>query len=134
MDINFEGLNYIGIVAATVVSFVLGAIWFMPPVFGKFWMRANGFPDDDPGAPPIAFAAAFILMLIASYVLSLVIGEDASPLEGLRAGLAVGAAFVATGIGVLYLFERRSVTHFLVNGGYMIVAFSVMGTIVGWTS
>lgn len=127
-------INIIGIIAATVTSFVLGALWFMPRVFGTFWMRENGFPDDDPGAPPQAYLAAFILMLIASYVLSLIIGEDATIMEGLRVGLAVGAAFVAVGIGILYLFERRSVTHFLVNAGYMIVAFTVMGTIIGATS
>ena len=127
-------INIIGIIAATVTSFVLGALWFMPRVLGTFWMRENGFPDDDPGAPPQAYLAAFILMLIASYVLSLIIGEDATIMEGLRVGLAVGAAFVAVGIGVLYLFERRSVTHFLVNAGYMIVAFTVMGTIIGATS
>ncbi len=127
-------INIIGIIAATVTSFVLGALWFMPRVFGTFWMRENGFPDDDPGAPPQAYLAAFILMLIASYVLSLIIGEDATIMEGLRVGLAVGAAFIAVGIGILYLFERRSVTHFLVNAGYMIVAFTVMGTIIGATS
>ena len=133
MEFNTD-LNYVGIILATVVSFALGALWFMPRVFGTFWMQENGFPDDDPGAPPQAYLAAFVLMLIASYVLSLIIGDDATPLEGLQAGLAVGAAFVAVGIGVLYLFERRSVTHFLVNAGYMIVAFSVMGTIIGATS
>ncbi len=132
MDIDFIGV--IGVILATVAAFGLGAVWFMPRVFGTFWMRANGFPDDDPGAPPRAFASAFILMLIASYVLSVIIGDGATVWEGLRLGLAVGAAFVAVGIGVLYLFERRSATHFFVNAGYMIVAFSVMGIIIGATS
>ena len=134
VEMEFTDLNYIGIVGAAVVSFVLGALWFSPLVFGKFWMRANGFPDDDPGAPPVAFVAAFLLMLIASYVLSEVIGANSDALEGLRAGLAIGAAFVAAAIGVLYLFERRPPSHFLVNAGYMVVTFSVMGVIIGATS
>jgi len=45
--------------------------------------------------------------------------------------VATGAGWVATAIGILYLFEMRSLKHFLINAGYMIVAFTVMGIIIG---
>ena len=38
---------------------------------------------------------------------------------------------VAFAIGVDYLFERKSVTHWLINAGHFVVTFVVMGAIIG---
>ena len=120
---------------ATVVAFVIGGVWYSPILFAKPWMRENGFSDEDhQGALLRMFGGSFVLLLIASYVLSLIIGPDATVVEGLRVGLSVGAAFVAAAMGVTYLFERKSPTLFLINVGYHIVSFTIMGTIIGATS
>ena len=47
------------------------------------------------------------------------------------AGFLAGLGWVATMLGILYLFELKSLRHFLVNAGYCIVALTVMGTILG---
>ena len=134
MDLNTD-LNYIGIIVATVVAFVIGGVWYSPILFAKPWMRENGFSDEDhQGALLRMFGGSFVLLLITSYVLSLIIGPDATVVEGLRVGLSVGAAFVAAAMGVTYLFERKSPTLFLINAGYHIVSFTIMGTIIGATS
>ncbi|MBA2685130.1 MAG: DUF1761 family protein [Gemmatimonadaceae bacterium] len=44
-------LNVWAVLVAAVVAFVLGALWYSPPVFGKLWQKANGF---GPGEPPKA--------------------------------------------------------------------------------
>lgn len=36
-------LNYVAIAVATLVEFVLGAIWYMP-LFGDLWRRIHGIP------------------------------------------------------------------------------------------
>ena len=133
MDFNTD-LNYIGIIAATIVAFAIGAAWYSPILFAKPWMRENGFTEDDHQANLIRmFGGSFVMLLIASYVLSLII-DDSSILEGLRVGLAVGAAFVAAAFAVTYLFEKKSPTLFVINAGYHVVTFTVMGTIIGATS
>jgi hypothetical protein len=38
---------------------------------------------------------------------------------------------VATAFGVVYLFERRPIALFFINGGYNVVAYTVMGAILG---
>jgi hypothetical protein len=38
---------------------------------------------------------------------------------------------VALGIATVALFERRPWSYILINGGYWIVSFVVMGTILG---
>ncbi len=134
MEFNTD-LNYIGIIAATVVAFVIGGAWYSPILFAKPWMRENGFTDEDhQGALLRTFGGSFVLLLIASYVLALIIGQDATIVEGLRVGLSVGVAFVAAAMGVTYLFERKSTTLFLINAGYHVVTFTIMGTIIGATS
>ena len=46
------------------------------------------------------------------------------------AGLS-GPALVAAFLGVIYLFEKRRLALWLVNGGYCVVALTVMGAILG---
>jgi hypothetical protein len=134
MEFNTD-LNYIGIIAATIVAFVIGGAWYSPILFARPWMRENGFTEDDHRGNLLRmFGGSAVMLLIAAYVLSLVIGDDSSLLEGLRIGLAVGAAFVAASFAVTYLFEKKSPTLFVINAGYHVVTFTVMGAIIGATS
>lgn len=32
-------INYVGILVATMVTFVLGGLWYSPLMFGKWWMQ-----------------------------------------------------------------------------------------------
>ena len=32
-------INYVGIVVATIVTFILGGLWYSPLMFGKIWMQ-----------------------------------------------------------------------------------------------
>jgi hypothetical protein len=50
---------------------------------------------------------------------------------GATAGFLAGFSRVTLGIGIVALFERRPWAYLLVNGGYMVVAFVVMGAILG---
>ena len=134
MEFNTD-LNYVGIVAGTLVGFVIGGAWYSPILFAKPWMRENGFTDEDhQGNLLRMFGGSAIMLLIAAYVLSLVIGDDSSLFEGLRTGLTVGTAFIAASFAVTYLFEKKSPTLFVINAGYHVVTFTVMGAIIGATS
>lgn len=50
---------------------------------------------------------------------------------GATAGFLAGFGWVAMGIGIVSLFERRPWSYVLVNGGYLTVALVVMGAILG---
>jgi hypothetical protein len=58
-------------------------------------------------------------------------GPKATLLWGMTAGLLAGGGWVATGLAMTALFERRSWTYIAINGSYHIVAFTVMGAILG---
>ena len=50
---------------------------------------------------------------------------------GLFAGFMTGATFVATALGVTFLFEGRPLSLWLIDAGYQTLNFTVMGAILG---
>ena len=50
---------------------------------------------------------------------------------GAIAGLLTGLGWVSLSIGIIALFENRSWKYILINGGYMTLAFTIMGIILG---
>lgn len=129
MDVK---LNYLAIIAAAISTFVIGGLWYSPAVFGKAWMRENGFKEEDmkKGNMVKIFGIAFILGLIAAVNLAMFMGPENDPTMGALWGFLAGAGWVATFVGTHYLFERKSFTLFLINAGYSIVALTLMGVII----
>lgn len=40
-----SGLNWIAVIVAAVAYYIIGAIWYAPPVLGKRWIRSMGISD-----------------------------------------------------------------------------------------
>ena len=130
---NFQTLNIWAILVAAIVAFVLGALWFSPPVFGKVWQRANGFGAGQPGkAGGAGMLGAFLLTLVMSANLAMFLNDPKTTLAwGATAGFLAGFGWVLMGIGIISIFERRPSSYVLVNGGYLTVMLTVMGAILG---
>lgn len=135
MDMSnaFASLNWLAILIAALSSFLLGGIWYSKGLFGKSWMNACGFTDEDlkKGNMGKIFGVSFLLALIAAFNLAMFIGPEAGTAFGAIAGFLAGIGWVATMIGIHYLFEHRSLAHFLVNAGYSTTALTLMGLILG---
>lgn len=125
-------LNYLAIVAAALSTFLLGGLWYSPAVFGKAWMRENGFTEESMKNANMVkiFGLAFLLALISAVNLAMFIGNTATMTEGVLYGFAAGFGWVATFVGTHYLFERKSFKLFLINAGYSVVALTIMGLII----
>jgi len=135
MDIamSFSQINWLSVLLATFVGFfVLGGLWY-GPLFGRAWMKAFGFTEEDLAGRNMLkiFALSFLLAFIAAVNLAMFIGADAGVLVGVMAGFFAGFGWVATLLGILYLFEQRSMKAFLINAGYCVVALTLMGAILG---
>ena len=50
---------------------------------------------------------------------------------GATAGFLAGFGWAAMGLGVVSLFERRPLSYMLINGGYLTLALTLMGAILG---
>ena len=135
MDLNsaVSSINYLAVLVAAVVVYVLRTLWYHPAFLGKLWVAAAGLTEEKTkqGNPGLIFGASFVLELVAAFVLAMFIGTEATFSFGLQTGFLAGLFWVGTALGVVYLFERRSLRLWLLNAGYLTLAFTVMGGILG---
>jgi hypothetical protein len=79
----------------------------------------------------VIFGLAFVFSAImAANLAAFLAAPDTTLTWGATAG-ALAAIWVVLGMAVVALFERRPWGYVLVNGGYWMVSFVVMGAILG---
>lgn len=127
-------MNWLAVIGAALAGFVIGGLWY-GPLFGKVWQRESGLSDEKLKSANMAqiFGTAFVLNLVASFILGHVLGTYSHPGLHVSAmiGFGIGLGFVATSVGVNYLFARKSLKLFLIDGGYWTLVYTVMGAVFG---
>lgn len=132
MDIST--LNWIAVVVAALSTFVLGGLWYSPVLFGKAWQKENKLTDEElkQSDPAKIFGFAFIWAMVMSFNLAMFLNDPGTNTAwGATAGFLAGFGFVTAAIFTIGLFERKTTRYLLINGGYVVVAFVIMGTILG---
>ena len=126
-------LNFLAVIAAALSMFVIGGLWYSPLLFGNAWAKENGFTNEfiQQGNKIKIFGGSFVLSLIMAFNLAGFVSGYEQWTWGLLGGFLAGFGWVAMSIGVLYLFERKSMKLFLINAGYLVVSFLFMGLILG---
>lgn len=127
-------INLIGVIGSALASLAIGGVWY-GPMFGKAWQREWQLSDETiKGANmTMIFGGFFALNLFAAYILGHVLATYGGPGVALSAmiGFGTGLGFVATAIGGNYLFARKSIKLFLIDGTYWVLTYTAMGTIFG---
>ena len=126
-------VNWIAVGLCAVSSLVLGAIWYSPALFARQWQTAAGLSEEQAssGNMGLIFGMAFVLSLVAAAVFAMFLGKDMSLIAATSAGFAAGLCWVAASYGINYLFERRPMRLWLINGGYHTLQFTLFGLILG---
>jgi hypothetical protein len=126
-------VNWIAVGLCAVSSLVLGAIWYSPALFARQWQTAAGLSEEqaDSGNMGLIFGLAFLLSLVAAAVFAMFLGTEMSLGAATAAGFAAGLCWVAASYGINYLFERRPMRLWLINGGYHTLQFTLFGLILG---
>lgn len=130
---DFPEINYWAVLISALATFVIGSVWYSPLLFAKAWMKELGFTKEGMSNGNMAkiFGISFLLMLIIAFNLAAFIGPESDMQFGFTAGALAGIGWVATAMGVNYLYERKSFRFWLINAGYMAVSFTIMGGIIG---
>jgi len=131
---DFSTINYLAVLVAALSTFILGGLWYSPMLFGKAWMRANKLTDADIETFSKArmFGWSFVFSLVMALNLAMFLAAPTTNATwGMTAGALAGFGWVAMAIAIIGVFENKSWTYILINGGYMTVAFVVMGAIIG---
>lgn len=131
---DFSNLNFLAVLVAAVSSFILGGLWYSPLLFGKPWMRANKFTDAElqQFSKARMFGWSFIFSLVMALNLAMFLaGPNTNATWGMTAGVLTGFGWIAMAIAIIGVFENRSWSYIVINGGYMTVALTLMGLIIG---
>ena len=140
---DMSTINWLAVLAAGVSAFVLGGVWYSPALFGKAWMSENKFSTDDvkKGNQAKIFGWSFVLSLIMAANLAMYLADSPAscPADcaqrtditwGATAGFLTGL-WPFCGLAIVALFEQRSARYIFINGGYLVVALTLMGAIIG---
>ncbi|SET23366.1 Protein of unknown function [Oceanobacillus limi] len=117
---------------STLSAFLIGGLWYSV-LFAKPWLKESGLTEEElkNGNMGKIFGGSFILSLTISFVLVLFLGPERNAMIGATARFMAGLFRITTAIGFTYLFERKSLKLFLINAGYHVLTFTVMGLILG---
>ena len=127
-------VNWIAVLLCGISSMVLGALWYSPALFAKAWQADAGVTDETiaSGNMALIYGGAFLLSLIAAAVFAMFLGREMGLGPSIAAGASAGLCWVAASFGLNYLFERRPLRLWLINGGYHTLQFTLFGLVLGW--
>ncbi len=130
---EFPEINYWAVLVSALATFAIGSLWYSPILFANAWMKELGLTKEGMGNVNMfkIFGISFLLMLIIAFNLAAFIGPQSDLQFGLTAGALASIGWVAAAMGINYLFERKSFLFWLINAGYMVVSFTLMGAIIG---
>lgn len=142
-----ENVNWIALIVAALSTLVIGFIWY-GPLFGKAWMKETGITEEKAkqGSMVVRLGISVVLAFVAVffiYINSVVTGglppdelHNVSNVQyhtfghGAFHGALIALLIVMPALVTNALFEQKSFKYMLINVGYWIVTFAIMGGIV----
>ncbi len=129
-------VNYLAVVVAAAVSFVLGMIWH-GPLFGKTWAAARGITPEqmEKGRKemPRFMALIAVSLLVTAWGLAVLSGylHLATWLQGLKLGLLCWFGFSLTAVAAESMMTAgRRMPQFLISAGSWLITCAASGIIV----
>ncbi len=121
MDELTMGVNWLAVAAGTVVSFMLGGLWYSKMMFGEKWAAGVGVEMGTGATQPVP---TLVLQFIGTFLLAWLIGITAAN-EAL-----LMAVLIAVTVSVLLiaacLFAANSRYAALTEGGFAIAMVFIM--------
>lgn len=132
---SFAKVNIWSVILAGIAYLLIGTLWYSPLLFGKAWVRLNGFTDEDfKGSKPLWLIVlfAFLSSAVSAFVISMVMGPNANAPFGAIIGACIAVFWISMSKLTAVLFENQPVKLYLLHAGFDLVAFMVMGAIVAY--
>ncbi len=133
------GIRLLPVFVAALATMVVGFIWYSPMLFAKPWTILMGYDPNDKakmdemrkGAGK-TYGLAFLASLASAFVLAKIIDVTSvnTALYGMKVAFAVWLGFVTTVQLTGALFGRQPTKLYLINTGYQLVCYLVMGAIL----
>jgi len=141
-------VNYLAVLVAAIVIFLLGGLWYSPALFAKRWIALHGRTEEQMradaarGNMPVMYLMAFICALIIAWAIAVVAPaflprarttEASWIFKGVKVGLFCWFGFVLPTTFATSLFSMKPRMLWMIDAGYNLVSFILAGAIVfGW--
>jgi hypothetical protein len=143
----FPPINYLAVLVAAIVIFVLGGLWYSPVLFVKKWMALQNRTEEQMRAEaaaanmPLLYTSAFVTALLTALVMADLLGHFAVAVDpsvmqpnaahGALFGFACWLGFAAPTSYGTAIFSGQPKQLWLINTTYNLVAFVLAGAILG---
>ncbi|KAA3662903.1 MAG: DUF1761 domain-containing protein [Calditrichaeota bacterium] len=127
-------INHWAVWLCAVLNLVVGGLWYSPILFYKSWLKENNLTEDAVAKVNMAklYSLTFVLALIICYNLAFFLGDAKTNwVWGTTAGFLAGFGWAALIFAIIAMFEQRSWKYIFINGGYIVVYFTLIGFVLG---
>lgn len=121
-----SNVNWLAVIVGTIVSFLIGWLWYSPILFGKKWAEGSGVELGNSSSMPVA---AMVTQLISTFFLALLVGITAA--QNALATIILIVLTIAGFVMSVGLFVKKSNFAILVDGGFILIMGVVMVIIQG---
>jgi hypothetical protein len=137
MTLDLAAVNWLAVIVAAAIYFILGALWYSPVLFAKPWQAAIGWDESrpQPQTNPLTYVVPALLYLvagIATALLAAATGTD-SLSEGITLGLLTGLGFALPMVGVEATFDPnkpKPLVWFAITVAYHLIGFLILAVII----
>jgi hypothetical protein len=129
-------INYLAVLVAGVVLFMLGGLWYSPVLFAKRWVALQGKTMEEMsaggGSMPVMYIQAFLCALITAWVLDIVIGflPLLDLVRALKLAVICWLGFAAVTSYATALFSGKPKALWLIDTSYNLVSFVIAAAIL----
>lgn len=130
---NFS-VNYLVVLLASFIAFLLGAAWYSPALFFKPWAASVGKTEVElkKGASPYVYVITFLSWFVSVYVLARIFWffDVNNIISGLRVTFLCWLGFGAATSLIHTLFEGKKIQLWIINWGYILAGLSISSIIL----
>jgi len=131
---QFAGMNYLAILVAAIVAFVIGAVYYS--TLSKQWMKAARIdPSSSKPAMVGLLINSFAMELILAFVTAGVIGHlgagQVTPMNGVISGLFIWAGFIFTTMSINQRYQGFGWDLTLIDGLHWLLVMIGIGLTIG---
>ncbi len=128
-------MAYLEPLIAAVAAFLLGFLWYTA-LFGKAWQKETGVTDEQAqSGMGITHGGAFLMMIVIAFGINIIVNlhapEDQTFVHGGFHGLLTAVFYAIPAMVIHYLYQKKSFKLILIDGGYLILFFALMGGVLG---
>jgi hypothetical protein len=138
MTLDFGAVNWLAVIVSAAIYFVLGALWYSPPLFARPWQAAIGWDESrqQPQTNPVTYVVPAVLYLIAAVATALIAAATGTDTlaEGITLGLITGVGYAVPMVGVEATFDPNKpqpLAWFAITAAYHLIGFVILGAIIG---